>query len=108
MIALFNTPINSPVIIVLTVLYFICASISTIVIRLEQARKMGVITPDEAILRSRFGFTVITGIVIFLILFFLNWKYAIIVFIIKYVLKFLPVLETIGNFFISPFKPQSK
>ena len=43
---------------------------------------------------------------IFLVLLYLNWKYALILFVIKFVLKALPVLETIGNMLMRPFRPR--
>ena len=41
-----------------------------------------------------------------LILFILNWKVTIVIWIIRFILKVLPVLETCGNIFISPFIPK--
>lgn len=41
---------------------------------------------------------------IFIALLYLNWKYALVLFAIKFVLKVLPVLEIIGNILMSPFK----
>ncbi len=43
---------------------------------------------------------------IFIALFILNWKYALIIFVVKFILKVLPVLETIGNILMSPFLPK--
>lgn len=43
---------------------------------------------------------------IFIVLFVLNWKYALIIFAFKFILKVLPVLETIGNILMSPFRPK--
>lgn len=43
---------------------------------------------------------------IWLALLYLNWKYALLLFAIKFVLKVLPVLETIGNILMAPFKPR--
>jgi len=108
MITLFNTPINSPIIIALTILYAITSSITTFDIRLIQAKRNGTLPPDEPMLPAWVGLFgwLDWGIAIALI--FLNWKYAVVVFIIRFILKVLPVLETIGNILMSPFRPRKK
>lgn len=108
MIILFNTPIDSTVIIVLTVLYFICESISTFDIRLIQAKRNGTLPPDEPLLPAWTAIFIWIGWAIFIALILLNWEYAILVFIIKFILKVFPVLETIGNILMSPFRPRKQ
>lgn len=96
----------SPLIIVLTVAYFIAASISTFDLRLTQAKRDGTLPPDEPALP---GWVVVFDWfmwAIWLTLVYLNWKYALVLFAIKFVLKVLPVLETIGNILMAPFKPR--
>lgn len=103
---LFNTPINSPLLITLTVIYGITSSITVFDKRLVQAVKSGVLPPDEPMLpfwvNGVWWLHWIIGITIFL----LNWKFAIIIFLAKFVLSVLPVLETIGNVLMRPFRPK--
>ncbi len=108
MITLFHTPIDSTVIIALTILYFICESISTFDIRLMQGKRDGSLPPDEPLLPNWTAIFIWMGWIIFIALILLNWKYAILIFIVKFVLKVLPVLETIGNILMSPFKQRRK
>lgn len=104
MISLFATPINSPIVIILTILYFITSAITTFDIRMIQAKRDGRLPPNEPMLPSWTGLIAWLDWGIIIALLFLNWKYAIVVFIIKFILKVLPVLETIGNLLMSPFK----
>jgi hypothetical protein len=43
---------------------------------------------------------------IFLALLYLNWKYALALFAVKFILKALFVLEIIGSILMWPFKPR--
>ncbi len=100
---LLNTPVASIEIIVLTILYFLVASITTFDIRVNQAISQG----EEEIPLPRWVSIFYWLMWIFwIILLLLNWKYALIIFAIKFILKFLPVLEIIGNILMSPFKPR--
>jgi hypothetical protein len=98
----------TPLIIGLTVAYFILASITTFDIRMIQAKRAGVLPPDEPMLPTWVNLLYWLEWTVFLALLYLNWKYALILFVIKFVLKVLPVLETIGNVLMSPFKPRVK
>ncbi len=80
---LFNTPIESPVIIIITIIYFITSSIETFDLRLTQAKKAG---QDVEQLPTWVNFFYLASWFLFLILFLLNWKYAIVVFVIKFIL----------------------
>jgi len=102
---LFNTPIGSSSLNILTVLYFLIASIATFDMRINQAIKQG---------SNLFPLPKWIGIFYWLVwgfwlwIFFLNWVYAIILFALKFVLKFLPVLETVGYIIMTPFNPNKK
>ena len=98
---LFNTSIGSPVVIIITVVYFFTSSIEIFDIRITQAQKQGI---DEESLPHWVTYLYLLNLVIGLSLILLNWKYAILVFIIRFILKVLPVLETIGNMIMAPFK----
>lgn len=43
-----------------------------------------------------------------IIIFIMNWKYTILIFIICYIGTVLPILNIIGNILMSPFKPRVK
>lgn len=101
---LFYTSINSPIVIILTIIYFFTSAITTFDIRMIQAVKSGLLTPDEAMLPKWINWVYWLHWVVFISLVFLNWKFAIFIFVIKFILKVLPVLEVIGNVLMSPFK----
>jgi len=98
---LFNTPIESPVIILITVLYFFTSSIEVFDIRVNQAIKDGT---DIEPLPQLIGLIYWLNWFILLSLILSNWKYAILVYVIRFFLKVLPVLETVGNFLMAPFR----
>ncbi len=108
MVELFKTVIQSPTIIILTIIYFIAESIVAFDIRLIQAKRAGRLTPDDPMLPSWVAIFIYLGWGIFIALLFINWQYAVLLFIIKYILKVLPVLETMGNILMSPFRPKKK
>ena len=96
----------TPLIIGLTIAYFIVASITTFDLRMTQAKRQGTLPPDEPMLPAWVGVFDWLQWIIFIVLLYLNWKYALVLFVIKFVLKVLPVLETVGNILMSPFKPR--
>ncbi len=102
MVVLFNTPLSSPIYIGILVVYFICESISTFDTRIIQAKKNGFLRNDEAIVPEWTGLFAILGWLSFIALLLLNWKIAIAVFIIKFILKVVPVLEIIGALLLLP------
>jgi len=104
MYSLFSTSIDSPALIILTIVFFITSSITVFDKRLIQAKRTGVLPPDEPALPPWVGFVwwIHGGLLLAIIL--LNWKYAIIVYIAKFILSVLPVLETIGNILMRPFR----
>jgi hypothetical protein len=97
----------TPLIIVLTIAYFIVASVTTFDIRLIQAKRDGLLPPDEPMLPGWVGIFAWMQWIIFAVFLYLNWKYALFLFVVKFVLKVLPVLEIVGNILMSPFKPRS-
>lgn len=97
---------TSPLMIILTIIYFLAASITTLDIRLIQAQKFE--GQDFGTLPAWTGIFHWLQWALFIVIAVLNWKYAIVLFIIKFILKVLPVLEIIGNILMSPFKPKKK
>lgn len=106
MIELFNTTISSPIVIIATILYFITSAITTFDIRMTQAKRDGTLPPDEPMPPKWVALIFWIDWLLIATLILLNWKYAILVFIIRFILKVLPVLEIVGNILMSPFKPK--
>jgi hypothetical protein len=99
----FDTPPTSLWFITITMLLFLSESITTFDIRIIQAKRSGNLPPDHpgwvAILHWFDWIFKATLLV-------LNWRYAIGVIVVMFILKVLPVLETIGNILMAPFKPR--
>ncbi len=106
MVNIFNTPIDSPLLIVLTAFFAISSSITVFDKRLIQAKRSGVLPPDEPMLPSWVGTIAWIHWGLLLALFILNWKYAVIVYIAKFVFSVIPVLEIAGNMLMRPFRPK--
>jgi len=96
----------TPLMLGLTVAYFLCASIDTFDTRLLQAKRDGSLPPGDPTLPAWVMVFTYLMWAIFLALLYLNWKYALLLFAIKFVLKVLPVLEIVGNILMAPFKPR--
>lgn len=93
-------PFWSPLYLVLVGVYFLSASVSTFDTRLTQARWNG---QDFGTLPA---WTVIFDWLqwgLFVVLAVLNWQLAIGIFVVKFILKLLPVLEIIGHILMAPF-----
>jgi hypothetical protein len=89
---------------ILTVLYFLLSSITTLDIRLIQARKSGMIGPLDDHLPKWVATLYWIEWGLFIYLAFIDWKFAAFVFVLKFLLKVLPVLEIFGNILMRPFK----
>lgn len=111
---IFNTSIDSPISIIFTILWFIASAIDTFDIRLNQSEKTPGITMTEAVRRSSeknytsFGYAITSVVsiltwILFIIIFLLNPLYAVVIFVIRFILKVLPVMETIGGWIMKPF-----
>ena len=101
----YDHPFTSPLYLTLTIAYFVVASITTLDIRLHQAKASG---QDFGMLPPWVGIFPFMQWGLFIALFVLNWKIAIGLFILKFILKVLPVLETIGNILMAPFAPRNR
>jgi len=93
---------------ILAIAFVITSSITTFDKRLIQARRDGTLPPDEPLLPSWVGLIGWIHWGLALALLIINWKYAIIVFIVMFILAVLPVLEMIGNMLMSPFKQRTQ
>lgn len=108
MVTLFNTPTDSSVLIFLTIIFAVTSSITVFDKRIIQAKRAGTLPADESMLPTWVGGIAWLHWGVGLAIFLLNWQYALIVFVAKFVLSVLPVLETIGNILMSPFKPRKQ
>lgn len=104
-VELFSTPISAPVLIALTIIYAIAAAITTYDIRVTQAEWDHNLPPNFSKPPIWIGnlFAWLLWIC-WASIFILNWKYALFLFVLKFVLKFLPILETIGELLLLPFR----
>lgn len=94
--------------VILTITFVITSSITTFDKRLIQAKRDGTLPPDEPLLPSWVGLIGWIHWGLALALLIINWKYAIIIFIIMFILAVIPVLERIGSILMSPFRPWNK
>lgn len=102
--SIINALLESPWVLGITITLFVTGSITTFDIRLNQAKISGVLPPEEPTLPQWVAFLYWVHYGLLIGLFFLNWKFAIALVVVLFVLKVLPVLETIGNILMSPFK----
>ncbi len=98
------TIFNIPTFNILIILFAITSSITTFDIRLIQAKRDGALLPDEPLLPSWVAgvYWIHYGLIITMLI--MDWKHAVSVLIIGFILKVLPVWETIGNILMLPFK----
>lgn len=94
------------------IVYFFISAIKMFDLRMLQARqgKMGedlaIIMRLEPALPRWVDAVYIVDWILGLTLLILNWKVTVVIFILRFVLKVLPVLETVGNLLMRPFRPQ--
>lgn len=82
----------------------VTSAITTFDIRITQAKQNGTLPPEEQTPPKWIAFVYWIDWLLIAMLILLNWKYAILIFIIRFILNVLPVLEIIGNILMSPFK----
>lgn len=98
--------LSSPLILTLSICLFITESITVFDIRIVQAKRLGNLPPDHPELPMWTRVFHFLEWVFRIALLVCDWKFALIFFVTLFVLKVLPVLETIGNILMSPFKKQ--
>ncbi len=108
MFEVFEPVTRSPALLALTVAFAITSSITVFDTRLIQAKKAGNLHPDESLLPAWVGIISWMHWGVGLALLILNWKYALAIFVLKFILSVLPVLETIGNVLMAPFKSKAR
>ena len=98
-----------PILAILTIAFVITSSITVFDTALNRAKRRNELPPDEPTLPSWVKFIYWVEIGLALVMVVINWKYAIFVFIICFILgTVLPVLEVIGNILMRPFRPKTK
>ncbi len=103
MMSLFNTPFNSVILIVLVIAYNIVAGINNYDVRLIREKKDEFFLANTKTLPKWIGYIRLLEPIILVVLLFLNWKFALIAYIIKAILQALLVLEFIGYIMLYPF-----
>jgi hypothetical protein len=99
--------VESRLLVGLSIALFISYSITTLDKRIIQAKRSGALPPDHANLpRWVIVFHVLDWVLLVAML-IINWKVALFVWVCFFILKVLPVLETIGNVLMTPFKSQA-
>ena len=101
-----ETVLISPLILAITIVLFLSESITTFDVRVLQAKRRGALPANQPVLPQWVAILhwLNWGMIITLLV--LNWKYAIGLVTLLFVLKILPVLETIGNMLMAPFRPK--
>jgi hypothetical protein len=96
--------LESPALISLAIALFLTNCITTFDTRIIQAKRGGTLPPDQANLPAWVSVLYILDWFFLGALLLLNWRVGLAVWALLFVLKVLPVLETIGNLMMSPFK----
>ena len=104
MLKLFDSPLNSPYIYCLLIIYALTSSITVFDTRLIQGRKNGTVPESEPMLPNWVSLIAWIDWLALLALILMNWKVALIAYAIKFILSVLPVLEVVGNILMSPFR----
>ena len=102
MMSWFNTPFNSGILIVFVIAYNIVAAINNYDIRLIRDKKAETFPTIKTLPKwIRYARWMEPGL--FFIMLLLNWKFALIPWIIKAILQALLILEFIGYIILYPF-----
>jgi hypothetical protein len=100
-----ETVINSPAVMITSILLLFVESITTFGIRIVQAKRHGSLPPDHPELPEwmlpLYGVEWLLRIVLLV----LNWRFALAYFVVLFALKVLPILETTGSVLTAPFRP---
>lgn len=103
-----RAPLDSPLILALSVLYVLVEAIRIYDARLIQARQRGFYSRVAAKAEGRslpqwVNIFHWAGWLIFVVLLLLNWKYALALYALLFVLRTLPILENLGSLMMRPF-----
>ena len=95
---------ESPLLLSLAAALFIVSCITTLDKRIAQAKRAGILPPEQPDLPEWVGVLHILDWALLITLLVLNWRVGLFVWAVLLVLKVLPVLETIGNVLMRPFR----
>lgn len=103
-----SAPLNSPLLLALSAIYLLVESIRIYDARLIQAKERGLYSGVAAAAEGRsfpqwVNIFHWAGWIIFVMLLLLNWKYALALYALLFVLRVLPVLERIGSIIMHTF-----
>jgi hypothetical protein len=110
---IFVAPLKSPVILFLSLAYTVIEAIRIYDVRLIQAKTRGfysgvAIEAEGRLLPRWVGYIHFAGWLVFIALLILNWRFAITLYAILFILRVLPVLERIGGIMMRPFLHASR
>lgn len=105
---IFTAPINSPILLVVSIAYATVESIRIYDARLIQANTKGSYSrvaseADGRSLPHWVGYIHFAGWVLFVVILVLDWMYAIALYVVLFILRVLPVLERIGALIMRTF-----
>ncbi|CAN5189861.1 hypothetical protein BH20ACI1_BH20ACI1_15810 [soil metagenome] len=109
---MYNFELTSPIYLILLIIYFATSSLKQLEIRFNKAyvgladAEMIKYVYRRPKLPNWIHFIFILDWLIAITLFVLNWQVALVILLIKFVLSFLPILETFGNILLLPFQPK--
>ena len=98
---------HSWAILITSALLFFTQAITIFGIRILQYKRVGRLPPGHPELPEWTTILYPLEWVLRIILLILNWKFALLFFLLLFILKVLPVLELIGNILMAPFKPRN-
>lgn len=93
---------------ILVIVFFITSSIAALDASLIRAKRVGIVPADEPLLPTWVGVIYWVGIGLAVAMLILDWKYAIGIFAIMFILYSLSILELVGNILMRPFRPKHK
>ena len=90
----------------ISIALFVCSSITTFDKRIIQAKRAGVLAADHPNLPEWVALLHLLDWALLITLLILNWRVGLLVWVVLFTLKVLPVLEIIGNVLMAPFSPK--
>lgn len=107
-LVIINSALDSPLILSLTFVYIVSDAISIYDTRLIQWRQNGMIPKDTPSPPNWTGVFGILSWVTIIVTIILEWQYGLLLWLIIYILKIIPVMETIGGVIVKLLIPRSK
>lgn len=101
-----NTYLSSGLLIGLSIALFISYSITTFDKRLIQAKRSGVRAHNHPELPEWTAVFHVADWVLLITMIVIDWKVGLVFWSLCFILKVLPVLETVGNILMAPFRPK--